>query len=204
MDFASRECQDAFFTKIDKGQASTAPVVEQPSATQPTTPVSTRPYVTPAVNRSRASSFSRPGNPISGTGSPNSTPSAGSTPRHLSAAVAGTRTNRLVRYSTGSNNADGYYEGTEFMDGVTSTRRPRNYDEYSQGSGASHEDLYEASEVYPNNVYARERAESPPPPSVQSRLDVPAEELSTSITSSSVRRRCEKSPGMCLAEPNIK
>lgn len=148
VDFASRECQDAFYDKIEKKNAVTPDRVFEPSREvtrtfENSTTLNSRfsRYDTPA--RSRTSSFSR-----HGAVSPSST-----TPR------SGSFVRRNSRYS----NVD--YHDDEYMssvDGRTSygtkkttttaaitaaaqsmecdsERRIKSYDEYSQGSAASHD-----------------------------------------------------------------
>jgi hypothetical protein len=228
VDFASRECQEQFFRELEKTGASVAgtgvvyepPVLPARSSSFDSNCVtasggSTRYIAGPISSRSRASSFSRPGQPISGAGSPNSTPSAGSTPRHLSTTSerGGARCRQRYMNSTSVPAAGEYYDSSDYLiENVTSSSRQRfrNYDECSHGSGASHEDLYEDPAAY-YHYSSRERmeragAESPPPPStqpisIQSRLGgVVVDESQTSITSSSMRRRCDKdkSPGEFL------
>lgn len=218
IDFASRECQEAFMHKLGKSESFEGSLRGGSSNfTESTTPTAATNNSSRYISstRSRASSFSRPGQPISGAGSPNSTPSAGSTPRHLSTSSnSGRGRLRYLNNNTSSGDRVGgasseYYDSGDYMETLSSSsRRYRNYDEYSQGSGASHEDLYEPPESYvsySSNHYptssSRERertgASPPPPSSIQSRLGVVVDDLPTSITSSSMRRRCDKdkSPG---------
>lgn len=141
VDFASRECQDAFFDKVEK---------VNPNATERTNVVFDATNRTDASNRSfesvncvgnprfnryetttrsRASSFSRHSN--SGAVSPVN--SGSTTPRGTS-----TRRNR--------------YANSEYHES-DSERRLKSYDEYSQGSAASHD-----GEEY---TYFRDRPDSP-------------------------------------------
>jgi RNA recognition motif-containing protein len=106
VDFASRECIDAFYGRLEKHTNSNNTTYE--TSTVVGTNSGNR-YL-PSFGRSRASSFSRPGNPLSGTASPSSTPSAGSTPRHLPTIGNVTRKNR---YLVGSPD---YYDSNEFLD----------------------------------------------------------------------------------------
>ena len=168
VDFASRECVEAFCGKIEKltGGLSTncasfesTPLVTPcaVAASSGTTPASRFMATPSSISRSRASSFSRPGNPVSGATSPNSTPSAGSTPRHLSSScsVGGGR-NRL-RY--GNIGSPEIFDSTECLDSLYSSS-------YDQDRGIE-------PDIVPNDV----------------------ELNASSITSSSIRRRCDKSPG---------
>lgn len=80
VDYASRECVEAFYARLEKfGVQSNINVDSLVTA-------GSMQRHSFSASRSRASSFSRPGNPVSGAASPTSTPSAGSTPRHLSSA----------------------------------------------------------------------------------------------------------------------
>jgi len=191
VDFASRECQEAFFDKLDKLSVSDRTTVGFETARE----VSTRGFETTVVvpgarfnryetpGRSRASSFSRHSGLGSsgGAGSPTNTEriSGSTTPRGGRA--------RPARYT------EAYYESNDYVD----NRRYRNYDEYSQGSAASHEEVYDQEATFnavptvgvtgtPTTVvnpnYVRERPESPTP-----RINV--------IDPDILRRRCEKSPG---------
>lgn len=134
VDFASRECQDAFFDKLEKARGITPDRTSTnfdgsrevsrsfDAAALPSSRFSR--YDTPA--RSRTSSFSRHGavSPVN---------SGSTTPR-------GAFARRNSRYA----NLD-YHESD-------SERRLKNHDEYSQGSGASHDDDYN---------YLRDRPDSP-------------------------------------------
>lgn len=184
VDFASRECQDAFYDKLEKqgglvtGQVDRIPAtgcsagVSNFDSSVGSREVTARSFETTVVvpgtrfnrydgsasGRSRASSFSRHSG---GAISPGAAGSGNTTPR-------GGGSSRRGRYST----------ATEYHDGETvSERRFKSYDEYSQGSGASHEDE--------NFNYFRDRPDSP-----LSRLTGGGVE-SDAIT---VRRRSEKSP----------
>lgn len=108
VDFASRECIDAFYARLEKHANTTNSSNYEMSAN---TGSSTNNRYLSSLSRSRASSFSRPGNPMSGTASPTSTPSAGSTPRHLSS----TNVSRKFRYATGSP-PDQFYDSNEYLD----------------------------------------------------------------------------------------
>ncbi|XP_055640208.1 protein split ends isoform X2 [Toxorhynchites rutilus septentrionalis] len=198
VDFASRECQDAFFDKLDK-QSSTSfgsPRFESGSAGR----YSNSRYLETST-RNRATSFSRPGNPISlgGAVSPRLDPS----PASRGGAGGGSSTrSRIVRYSSD----DYYLDGGANPHSTNNDRRFRNYDEYSQGSGASsHEDVYEHDSY--NSGHTRSSvhdrlqpppvSDSPPPPvtssslsfSIQSRLG----DVEPVVGQS--RKRNEKSPG---------
>ncbi|XP_055296443.1 protein split ends isoform X2 [Sitodiplosis mosellana] len=173
VDFASRECQDAFYDKIEKKSAVTPErTVFEPSRDvtrtfeNSTTTLNSRfsRYDTPA--RSRTSSFSRHG-AVS--------PSSATTPRGSS----------FVRRNSRYANADYHddeYAMTNTVDNRTSytkknaaqsmecdsERRIKSYDEYSQGSAASHD----------ADEYNYFRTESP-----QERISVSNELDSVTITS---------------------
>jgi RNA recognition motif-containing protein len=139
VDFASRECIDAFYGRLDaKNANSTATVItatvgsanyELPATTNNTAapPASAAVSATggrylSSLSRSRASSFSRPANHLSGTASPTSTPSAGSTPRHLSNA---SNVSRKFRYAAGSPE---FYDSNEYLDSYTNFDQERAVD----------------------------------------------------------------------------
>jgi RNA recognition motif-containing protein len=108
VDFASRECIDAFYGRLEKQTNSNNSTTTIAATTAATNYDSNNRYIT-NLSRSRASSFSRPNNPLSGTASPTSTPSAGSTPRHLSTI----NMSRKLRYATGSPEL---YDSNEYLD----------------------------------------------------------------------------------------
>lgn len=194
VDFASRECQEAFYDKLEKSSLSSerdrSSVILQYGDT--VREVSTRGFETTVSvpgarygrydtpSRSRTSSFSRHSN-ISSSGAASPSNSGGTTPR-------GSARSRLIRYPP-----EYYDTNVEF----SSERRFKSYDEFSQGSGASHEDTYDHETV----VYQRDRiVESPPPASssssILSRLNtVDNEMVNQPMTPSMSRRRSEKSPG---------
>ncbi|XP_062545457.1 protein split ends isoform X5 [Armigeres subalbatus] len=199
VDFASRECQDAFFDKLDKQSCASfgSPRFESGVGGR----FSGNRYVE-NPGRSRATSFSRPGNPLSHSGavSPRLDPSPVSSSRGGGSASS---RSRIVRYSN-----DEYYQDGTNAHGSGSERRFRNYDEYSQGSAASsHEDVYELHDGYSGGSHVRSSAhdrlqpsstsDSPPPTvtssglssSIQSRLG----EVEPTVGLS--RKRSEKSPG---------
>ncbi|XP_063700945.1 protein split ends isoform X3 [Culicoides brevitarsis] len=165
IDFASRECQTAFYEKLsnnkNKGVSERACSFE----TTVTVPGS-RSYnnssryenasstSSTSSSRGRAASFSRPNNPLSGAASPSSQTSVKP---------------RQIRYTSTTTD---YYSTTNDANDVLSLahdRRIRSYDEFSQGSGASHEDLYEATSTSGGSIrggsLSRDHVESP-----QSRL----------------------------------
>lgn len=119
VDFASRECIEAFYARLEKREP-TAINNNYDSASSNATSASSannnninnnsnNRYIS-NLTRSRASSFSRPGNPLSGTASPtNSTPSAGSTPRHLSS--SGNSISRKFRYGSPE-----FYDSNEYLE----------------------------------------------------------------------------------------
>lgn len=111
VDFASRECIDAFYARLEKhGNTTTNSSINYEMSSNTGSSTNKNHYLSSIVStRSRASSFSRPGNPMSGTASPTSTPSAGSTPRHLSSG----NVLRKFRYATGSPE---FYDSNEYLD----------------------------------------------------------------------------------------
>lgn len=146
VDYASRECVDAFYARLEK-------LGVQPSN------INVESLVTPGNNmmrhtfnssRSRASSFSRPGNPLSGAASPTSTPSAGSTPHHYSS--SGSVGKKLRQSIAGSPE---FYDSNEYLDSYTS-----NYEQERLACGDS-DHLHDGETI---------------------------------TTTSSARRRCDKSP----------
>ncbi|XP_055551255.1 protein split ends, partial [Wyeomyia smithii] len=200
VDFASRECQDAFFDKLDK---QTNPSFGSPRFDSGTSGRYSNSRYVEGSSRSRAASFSRPSNPLSLSGavSPRLDPSPVSSNRGGGVGSNSSTRSRIVRYSN-----DDYY-----LDGANSThsneRRFRNYDEYSQGSAASsHEDSYEHDGGY-NSSHTRSSAHDrlqPPPTSDSPPPIVASSGLSSSIQSrlgeveplvGVARKRNEKSPG---------
>lgn len=193
VDFASRECQEAFYEKLEKPLGVNSGERDRSSVVfESIREVSTRGFETTVSvpgarynrydtpTRSRTSSFSRHSN-ISSSGAASPSNSGGNTPR------GSTTRARNVRYPSD------YYDnaGVEFP---ANERRYKNYDEYSQGSGASHEEMYD----HEATIYHKERVlESPPPaagtPTVlPSRLGVIEPEI---IGQPLSRRRSDKSPG---------
>lgn len=177
IDFASRECQTAFYEKMSNNTCSSSGssvnkikgVSERACSFETTVTVpGSRSYnnssryenasstSSTSSSRGRAASFSRPNNPLSGAASPSSTASGG-----------GTRP-RQIRYTSTTTD---YYSSNNDAGEVVSLgheRRIRSYDEFSQGSGASHEDLYEATSTCGSirgGSLSRDHVESP-----QSRL----------------------------------
>lgn len=148
VDYASRECVDAFYARLEKLGVQPANI----NVESLITPGNNMVRHTFNTSRSRASSFSRPGNPVSGATSPTSTPSAGSTPRHLSSSGS---VGKKFRYAAGSPE---FYDSNEYLD--------------TYGAG-----------------YDQERT------AVAGDSDHIIEGETLTITSSSVRRRCDKSPG---------
>lgn len=149
VDYASRECVDAFYARLEKLGVQPANI----NVESLITPGNNMVRHTFNQSRSRASSFSRPGNPVSGATSPTSTPSAGSTPRHLSSSGS---VGKKFRYAAAG--SPEFYDSNEYLD------------------------------AYGNN-YDQERTVVGEPDHLN---DVEA----LSITSSTVRRRCDKSPGL--------
>ncbi|EDS37284.1 conserved hypothetical protein [Culex quinquefasciatus] len=211
VDFASRECQEAFFDKLDKQLSVSfgSPRFEAGTGSR----YANNRYVD-NPGRSRATSFSRPGNPLSLSGavSPRHDPSPVASSRGGAGGNSSSRS-RIVRYSSEDYYLDGGGGGGSGGGGPNShgnsERRFRSYDEYSQGSAASsHEDVYDhesyggASGTHPRSS-AHDRpqptstSDSPPPSvtsssglssSIQSRLG----DVDPSVALS--RKRSEKSP----------
>ncbi|XP_054742082.1 protein split ends isoform X3 [Anastrepha obliqua] len=215
VDFASRECQDAFYDKLEKQNAGN------------------RFNRYDSQSRSRASSFTRHQNSNDGC-SPNNTPGSSSScsgssvtaaiavPALSSAIVAGVTAGNITTLSNSSlvpqntpmsgNSTPARSRGSrssrhtvdyDYLD----TRRFRSYDEYSQGSGASHDEDAASQTVYSaGGSGGGLRSDSPllsrlgpivsgiaanPAPSANERV---SETLEVTVNSSSGRRRCDKSP----------
>lgn len=120
VDFASRECIDAFCARLEKREpANNSNNNYDPASTNnATSATSTNNRYISNLSRSRASSFSRPV-PLSGTASPTSIHSAGSTPRHLSAS-ANNINNRKFRYGSPE-----LYDSNEYLDTYTNYENDR-------------------------------------------------------------------------------
>jgi RNA recognition motif-containing protein len=103
VDYASRECVEAFYSRLEKFGVQSNINVDS----LVTSGNNMLRHGFTSTSRSRASSFSRPGNPVSGTASPTSTPSAGSTPRHHSSAGS---LNKKHRYTPE------YFDTNEYID----------------------------------------------------------------------------------------
>jgi RNA recognition motif-containing protein len=103
VDYASRECVEAFYARLEKFGVQSNINVDS-LVTSGNNNMLRHSFT---ATRSRASSFSRPGNPVSGTASPTSTPSAGSTPRHHSSAGS---LNKKHRYTPE------YFDTNEYID----------------------------------------------------------------------------------------
>lgn len=149
VDYASRECVDAFYARLEKLGVQPANINVESLITPGNNMVR---HTFNSTTRSRASSFSRPGNPVSGATSPTSTPSAGSTPRHHSSSGS---VGKKFRYAAAGS--------PEFYDS----------NEYLETYGSS---------------YDQERT-------VGADSDLLNDGEALTITSSSARRRCDKSPG---------
>lgn len=149
VDYASRECVDAFYARLEKLGVQPANI----NVESLITPGNNMVRHTFNTSRSRASSFSRPGNPVSGATSPTSTPSAGSTPRHHSSSGS---VGKKFRYAAAG--SPEFYGSNEFLDSYGNT-----YEQERVAVGGDSDHL--------NDVEA------------------------IAITSSSSRRRCDKSPG---------
>lgn len=191
VDFASRECQEAFYDKLDK-QASgssgssnptecTNLIVDETTCHVVSVP-GTRFGRYDSQSRSRTSSFSRHSNiNSSGATSPSSVSgSVGASNVSASNTVVGGSSTPRGGRSRGLRHSD--YEYAE--------RRIRVYDEYSQGSAASHD---EETYNYAGGVAREGRSDSP-----QSRLGPSSNTAVDTLdvnTGGSGRRRCDKSPG---------
>ncbi|CAD6998331.1 unnamed protein product [Ceratitis capitata] len=228
VDFASRECQDAFYDKLEKQNAGN------------------RLHRYDSQSRSRASSFSRHQNSNDGC-SPSNTPGSSSscssssvtlTTTGASAPAPSLPSSIVASVGVGSNSATSNSTTQNLPMSGNSTparnrgsrssrhtvdydyldmRRFRSYDEYSQGSGASHDEDAAAGS---HGVYATVgsgggsgggfsvglRSDSPllsrlgpivsggsanPAPGAHERVN---ETLEVTVNSSSGRRRCDKSP----------
>jgi RNA recognition motif-containing protein len=106
VDYASRECVDAFYARLEKLGVQPANI----NVESLITPGNNMVRHTFNTSRSRASSFSRPGNPVSGATSPTSTPSAGSTPRHQSSSS----NSKKFRYAAAG--SPEFYDSNEYLD----------------------------------------------------------------------------------------
>ncbi|XP_017471374.1 PREDICTED: protein split ends-like isoform X2 [Rhagoletis zephyria] len=218
VDFASRECQDAFYDKLEKQNAGNR----------------FNRYDALSQSRSRASSFSRHQNSNDGC-SPSNTPGSSSScsassvtatigaPALSSAIVAGVSAVSISTSSSSSlvpqnapmsgNSTPARSRGSrssrhtldyDYLD----TRRFRSYDEFSQGSAASHDEDAASQNVYSaGGNTSGLRSDSPLlsrlgpivgganaanlAPSANERVN---ETLEVTVNSSSGRRRCDKSP----------
>ncbi|KRT84470.1 RNA binding protein, partial [Oryctes borbonicus] len=143
VDFASRECQEAFYDHLEK-QGHAAERIgnfeerrDSTSRTFEAITTSTRfsRYDTPT--RPRTSSYSSRSSATTSQCNASAIPSPG-TPGSATPRGSGSRS-RVPRYAP-----EYYDQNSEYTD----QRHFRNYDEYSQGSAASHEDNYEHEYVY--------------------------------------------------------
>ncbi|KAF5270738.1 hypothetical protein FQA39_LY01476 [Lamprigera yunnana] len=138
VDFASRECQEAFYEHLEKQGHSTDrtnfeerrdSAIRTFDATVPAGTTRFTRYETPT--RPRTASYSNRSNVTTGQCNASTVVHSPSTPGSVTPRGSGARS-RLARFSE-------YYEqNVEYGE-----RRYRSYDEYSQGSAASHEDGYE-------------------------------------------------------------
>ncbi|KAB0802253.1 hypothetical protein PPYR_04439 [Photinus pyralis] len=144
VDFASRECQEAFYEHLEKQGHTTdrtnfedrTAAVRTFDVAVPTATTRFARYETPT--RPRTASYSSRTSATTGQCNATSTVHSPSTPGSVTPRGSGSRS-RLARF------AEYYDQGvTEYGE-----RRYRSYDEYSQGSAASHEDGYEHE--YPFN-----------------------------------------------------
>ncbi|KAG5883270.1 hypothetical protein JTB14_018116 [Gonioctena quinquepunctata] len=133
VDFASRECQESFFEKIEKQGA-----VLDRSIFEDRRDPTTRTFETSTV--SRFSRYDTPTRPRTSSYSSRSSVAASQVTSSLqSPGTPGSVTPR------GSSSRSRSARFTEYYDQTLDypERHFRNYDEYSQGSAASHEDIYE-------------------------------------------------------------
>ncbi|KAK4873892.1 hypothetical protein RN001_013252 [Aquatica leii] len=144
VDFASRECQEAFYEHLEKQGHVTdranfeerrEPAVRTFDATVPPATARFARYETPT--RPRTASYSSRSNVPPVQCNTTAVVHSPSTPGSVTPRGTGSRS-RLARFSE-------YYDQNvaEYGD-----RRYRSYDEYSQGSAASHEDGYEHEYVF--------------------------------------------------------
>lgn len=139
VDFASRECQDAFYDKIEKKNPVTPertvfePARDVTRTFENATTLNSRfsRYDTPV--RSRTSSFGRHG----AVSPPNSTTARGTFVRRNSR-YANADYHEDEYNNVSVENRATYKKGTQPVDGE-SERRIKSYDEFSQGSAASHD-----------------------------------------------------------------
>ncbi|GJQ73489.1 hypothetical protein Trydic_g13846 [Trypoxylus dichotomus] len=143
VDFASRECQEAFYDHLEKQGHSTERIAnfeERRDSTSRTFEAVTSSarfsrYDTPT--RPRTSSYSSRSSATTSQCNASAIPSPG-TPGSATPRGSGSRS-RVPRYAP-----EYYDQNSEYSD----QRHFRNYDEYSQGSAASHEDNYEHEYIY--------------------------------------------------------
>lgn len=229
VDFASRECQDAFYEKLEKQSTgkifiqermSRILIIESPFFHRI---LGSRFNRYESQSRSRASSFSRHQNSNDGC-SPSNTPGSSSSssagipslaPALSSAIVAGASTiptssiagsstlASVVGQASGNTTparSRGSRSSRHTMDyDYLDTRRFRSYDEYSQGSAASHDE--DASVVnHPSsntNSYSGIglRSDSPLLSRLGPIVNCSGKESSSEILEMALsRRRCDKSP----------
>ncbi|CRL01084.1 CLUMA_CG014204, isoform B [Clunio marinus] len=177
VDYASRECVDAFYARLEKLGVQPANI----NVESLVIPGNSMVRHTFNTSRSRASSFSRPGNPVSGAASPTSTPSAGSTPRHHSSSGS---LGKKFRYAAAG--SPEFYDSNEYLD--------------TYGSSYDHErttcvdsDLLNDGEPIFSSV--RRRCDKSPAGDIRQVQRLDTELVNSGITSTSIRRRCERSPG---------
>ncbi|XP_037903936.1 protein split ends isoform X2 [Hermetia illucens] len=206
VDFASRECREKFCSKVEKQTAGSRFSSRYGcSSSSGASGASGNPDgPSTSQSRSRASSFSRHSNLNSTSASSvgGSSPAGGSS---SAAGASGSGPSGALPSSSGmgaagssgvSSGASGSGAGGTTPRGSRSGRvlrhsdydygeqRLRSYDEYSQGSGASHDD---DSYNYSSNCL---RSDSP-----QSRLGASTLDTLEVSSTSGGRRRCDKSPG---------
>ncbi|XP_065162429.1 protein split ends isoform X3 [Atheta coriaria] len=140
VDFASRECQEAFFERLEKqGLVFEKPVDDRRDVIRGFDNIGSgrfSRYETPTRPRTASYSGRSGGGPGAGSCQTGAIPSPG-TPGSATPRGTGSRS-RVPRYE--------YYE--QQNNSEYNERHFRNYDEYSQGSAASHEDTYEHEYPY--------------------------------------------------------
>ncbi|XP_034950926.1 protein split ends isoform X2 [Chelonus insularis] len=138
VDFASRECQETFYEHLERqGVTGEKPWDSRPSPVTTFEVARERSFESAVTVPNSGSWFTRYETPPRArTASYSRTPGGGSTP-----GASPAHPTAMSRTSRRSYQADPYYDG-DYPD--PAPRRFRSYDEFSQGSGASHDD-YESS-----------------------------------------------------------
>ncbi|XP_057324972.1 protein split ends-like isoform X2 [Microplitis mediator] len=138
VDFASRECQETFYEHLERqGVTGEKPWDSRPSPAATFDVARERSFEAAVTVPNAGSRFTRYETPPRArTASYSRTPGGGSTP-----GASPAHPTAMSRTSRRSYQADPYYEG-DYTE--PTSRRFRSYDEFSQGSGASHDD-YDSS-----------------------------------------------------------